>query len=275
MEHQSNHSEGESSSGDSILESAAREAWVAALRLLPVEITPPVLLSEGFPSKIIYPQRPGKAWQLTAHSPEAADQKLVELLQVLTEFHSRGLFHGDLLPEKIRDTPTGICLVEPVPPGFHQSLGISDEDLRRKLRFGPPEMAVSARVTPAADIYRVGMIWYGLRTGRDPFLEADPVLEGRHHLSRPLPPDEAFPVNLGAERLLRAMTARNPDDRLPDAMAVLAVLAGAPLQKLPQMPKWQDAGLERVEAEPPGPGERTLYVVFILLVVFSILVLVL
>jgi serine/threonine protein kinase len=81
-----------------------------------------------------------------------------------------------------------------------------------------PEQVAGLPATPASDLYSLGMIAYECLTGRPPF-RGSPLAVARAHMDRPLPPLPAT-VPAPVVKLVAALTAKDPEDRPADAMAV-------------------------------------------------------
>jgi serine/threonine-protein kinase len=92
-------------------------------------------------------------------------------------------------------------------------------------RYMAPEQVSKQPVTPAADIYALGVVAYHCLAGRPPFLGDDPATVAMRHLREeppPLPPD----VPSAAREVVFHALAKGPTDRFPTA-AAMAAAAGA------------------------------------------------
>ena len=92
-----------------------------------------------------------------------------------------------------------------------------------------PEQAKGAPVTPASDIYSVGIVLYEMLTGLVPFTGDTPLEIAMKHLSTtPLPPSEARPdVPHELDSIVLRALAKNPEDRYQSADEMDADLARA------------------------------------------------
>jgi predicted ATPase len=156
-------------------------------------------------------------------------QLLHQMLLALVYLHRRGIVHRDLKPGNVLVTGNTVSVVD-----FGLSVAVERAEQRPvgSLAYMAPEVLSGEPVSPAADLYAVGVIACELFVGRHPFDLADisrlidQILE--------LPPSAALagvddPVAPVLERLL----AKAPQERYPDASAVIHALAEATGRQLP------------------------------------------
>ena len=153
-----------------------------------------------------------------------------QILAALGFAHRHGIVHRDIKPHNVVVAPDGRLKVT--------DFGIARSGTSQMTETGSiigtaqylsPEQAKGAPVTPASDIYSVGIVLYEMLTGSVPFTGDTPLEIAMKHLSTtPLPPSEQrreVPHELDSI-VLRAL-AKNPADRYPSAEAMDADLARA------------------------------------------------
>jgi eukaryotic-like serine/threonine-protein kinase len=179
--------------------------------------------------------------------------------------HKRGIVHRDVKPQNImlndddliKLTDFGIASV--YKDAGAERLTTTGMTLGT-VQYYAPEQAQGEVVTPAADIYALGIVMYEMLTGRPPFDGDTPVAVAMKHIQeQPEPPSTYNPsIAPGLERIILRCLEKDPRDRFRDGDALAYALenldrrpagrpsaapgrAGAPLS-LPS------------DARPPLPG---------------------
>ena len=153
-----------------------------------------------------------------------------QILSALGFAHRHGIVHRDIKPHNVVVAPDGRLKVT--------DFGIARSGTSQMTETGSiigtaqylsPEQAKGAPVTPASDIYSVGIVLYEMLTGSVPFTGDTPLEIAMKHLSAtPLPPSEIrhdVPHELDSI-VLRAL-AKNPEDRYQGSDEMDADLARA------------------------------------------------
>jgi eukaryotic-like serine/threonine-protein kinase len=153
-----------------------------------------------------------------------------QILAALGFAHRHGIVHRDIKPHNVVVAPDGRLKVT--------DFGIARSGTSQMTETGSiigtaqylsPEQAKGAPVTPASDIYSVGIVLYEMLTGSVPFTGDTPLEIAMKHLSTtPLPPSEQRPETPHELDLivLRAL-AKDPADRYQSADEMDADLARA------------------------------------------------
>jgi len=164
---------------------------------------------------------------------------LGEAARGLAAGHEQGIVHRDVKPanvflvgedgrvDYVRILDFGIA--KPVEPGDDESLTLTGlGQLPHSPAYASPEqLDPDAHVTPASDVYQLGLIGYELLTGERPY--ADPERQRIRGGEEVAPPESAAwravdpPLRAVIARALR----RDPDARYPDAGAFADALATA------------------------------------------------
>ena len=161
-----------------------------------------------------------------------------QLALALDAAHTAGIIHRDVKPENVMVRDDGYVklldfgLARPVSEVSSNTRGIGT------LQYMSPEQACSQRLTPATDVFSLGIILFELLTGAHPF-------GGKSHLETLSNIVSGKPLELGVlgsnapvplKDLIGRMLARKPEDRpqAQEVVVVLAALAGpapAPLNR--------------------------------------------
>lgn len=154
-----------------------------------------------------------------------------QVAEALHAAHEKGIIHRDVKPANILIDRQGTAFLTDF--GIAQILGAQRLTLSYMSpgtpSFMAPEQGSGRPITRAADIYALGGLLYQLLTGRLPYEDENPVsLIMRKSSQTPVPPS-FFNTSLPAavdDVIMRAM-ALNPQERFPDALAMLHALEQA------------------------------------------------
>jgi serine/threonine protein kinase len=176
--------------------------------------------------------------------------------------HARGVIHRDLTPDNILLRSDGTAVISDfgiarAVSGYVASTGV---DLTVGTpQYISPEQAQGRPLDQRADFYALGVTLYKAATGDVPFTSNDWFELARMHVEDPPPSPRRKRPELSArlERVIAKCLAKHPDDRYPDAAALLADLedvearrrATADLGRAP-------AGSEELRAIVAGPRRR-------------------
>ncbi len=146
--------------------------------------------------------------------------------------HEAGVIHRDLKPANIfvmqrRNLPP---IVKVLDFGIAKLAAESVEEIEANRltqtgimigtpRYMSPEQCDGAHLTPASDVYSLGIIFYELLTGAVPFNGASPLAVAMQHSSKtPAPPSELrHDLPLALEQVVLHALAKSPQERPPDA----------------------------------------------------------
>ncbi len=208
-----------------------------------------------------------------AVEPARAVHIVKQVLSSLAEAHEMGIVHRDLKPANVM---IGIIAgeddsVKVLDFGIAKALGDDMGSVHTKTgfvfctpKYAPQEILLSQGVTPAADVYSLGLMFYELLTGHFPVRAQSDAEYIAHQLS-PMPnpiPGVLAGTPLGVV-LSRAM-AKKAEDRYPSAREMLADVRALEDTTLPLGPiQLSDEETRMVEtvfdssnttAHLPGPG---------------------
>jgi serine/threonine-protein kinase len=157
---------------------------------------------------------------------------MLQISAAVAAAHEAGIIHRDLKPGNIyiaqrRSSPPvvkvldfGIAKLAADAVEDHETHALTQTGVMIGTpRYMSPEQCDGAKLTPAADVYSLGIILYELLTGTTPFTGTSPLAVAVQHSSKqPQRPRElraTIPVAL-EELVLRAL-AKNPAERPADA----------------------------------------------------------
>lgn len=190
-----------------------------------------------------------------------------QIADALAEAHSRGIVHGAISPDVILVDRNGNAKLSGF-AGLNQKVPVFCRGIGTLLYISPEEV-LGNPLTPASDIYSLGIVlWHGLM-GRAPFEASSAPAMARIRCEKPVPPVKApSPV---VAHLVANMCSRDPAER-PDARTVADALAET-LKRLPQrrkiakrtVPKPQPKTRKEVTPLPPVPTRKDSPLTIILL----------
>lgn len=158
-------------------------------------------------------------------SPEQALAIVDQIAAAMAEAHASGLVHGDLKPSNLIIEPSGaprildFGLARQINPLANQSSTTDHSD--GTIAYMAPERLGGQPPSVGADIYALGAMLYEMLAGSRPFADLDGLALAAAHLQScssrwPFPPE----VPAAHVALVRAMTARDPSQRLRSMAAV-------------------------------------------------------
>lgn len=182
--------------------------------------------------------------------------------QALAHAHERGIVHRDLKPGNMLLGKDGTVKLADfgIAKVAWEALALTDTaTMLGTAAYLSPEQAAGREVTPASDLYSLGVMLYQMLTGQVPFAEDHPVATALAHTSRqPAPPGSLIPVPAEVEAVVMACLEKDPAHRPAGAAELAATLeglqhvatAGAPT--LPLVPPIGDTLVMAVPAGPPA-----------------------
>jgi len=124
-----------------------------------------------------------------------------------------------------------------------------------------PEQVEGGTITPAADVYAIGVVMFEMVTGRLPFVASTPMAMAIRRLNEPAPSPRKFASWLDPtwEAVIRRCLARKPEDRFENAQTLARALddVRAEEELQPTLPK--------PTPSPPQTRWRTLLLVGVVL----------
>lgn len=196
--------------------------------------------------------------------PRAALDILEPVLAALGAAHRAGFVHRDMKPENVLIGDDGRVKVADF--GLVRAVDTetnSTGTIMGTVSYLAPEQIEHGTADTRADVYACGVVLYEMLTGAKPHSGETPAQVLYQHLHDGVPAPSAVVPGLatGLDDLVASATARNPDDRPHDAVALLrraregrAALSDRQLDAVPPQALEDGAG---GEPSPSGSEERT------------------
>lgn len=162
----------------------------------------------------------------TAMSQRRALEVIVQVAQALDAIHGHGIIHRDLKPENIMLRPDGSVALADF--GVAKSMLQAESLALTETRHGDvvgtpyylsPEQVSGHKVTPATDLYSLGVMTYEMLAGQRPFVADSLDMLLARHLQAPTP--ELPAPHAALQPVLEKLMAKKPEDRFPSAKALL------------------------------------------------------
>ncbi|KOV15460.1 hypothetical protein ADK60_28075, partial [Streptomyces sp. XY431] len=163
-----------------------------------------------------------------AFPPARALGLLAEALDALHAAHRRGIVHRDVKPSNLMLRDDGRVTVTDF--GIARSMAgtrlTASHAVIGTALYMAPEQAEGKAVTPAVDLYAIGVVCYELLVGRPPFTGGGMLEVALKHLREPAPelPGDIPPA---VRAFVATALAKDPGDRFTDAAAMAAAARAA------------------------------------------------
>ncbi len=199
-------------------------------------------------------------------SPERIVNIVEQVLGSLSEAHAKGIVHRDLKPENIMigHRKGADDFVKVLDFGIGKALQPDQQQVFTRTgmvfctpRYAAPEILTGRGISPASDVYSMGLLAIELLGGRPVFsAQADAALVAFQISKTPVPiPPEISGTPLG--RVIRQATAKDPKKRYGNASEMLEALqALGPQSALTNTPPARRASEQRREA--PSSDAKTM-----------------
>ncbi|NNU44033.1 protein kinase domain-containing protein [Ramlibacter montanisoli] len=161
--------------------------------------------------------------------PERAIDVVRQVAEALQAVHAKGIIHRDLKPENVMLRPDGTVVLADFgvakPLQSDAALGLA-QTLHGEVVGTPyylsPEQAKGGTITPASDLYSLGVMFFEMLAGARPFAGETLELLLAQHLTAPAP---RLPEDLTAlQPIVDRLMAKQPQDRHASAGALLEEL---------------------------------------------------
>ncbi|MGN9845339.1 serine/threonine-protein kinase [Nonomuraea sp. H19] len=150
--------------------------------------------------------------------PAATMRLVAEVADALAAAHAQGIVHRDVKPANLMIRPDGGVALTDFGIAHSVSAGhlTATGTMLCSAGYCAPEMAAASEVTPAVDIYGLGVVAYECLTGQLPFQGDTPVQIIFKHLNSPVPalPEDVPP---GPRQVVTRALEKAPGQRWPTA----------------------------------------------------------
>lgn len=150
------------------------------------------------------------------------------VLDALAAAHRVGLVHRDIKPENVLLASDGRVKLADfgLARAVTEVTSTTTGTVLGTVAYLAPELVVRGESDARTDVYACGILLYEMLTGRQPFTGETPIQVAFQHVNNDVPaPSELvdwLPIEI--DDAVRALAARDPDDRPVDAAAALALL---------------------------------------------------
>jgi len=147
---------------------------------------------------------------------------VIQMLQAVHYLHRRNIFHRDLKPDNVLITADGEVKV------LDFGLSVTVEQAQGSvgtLPYMAPEVLRNGAISPASDLYAIGLIAYELFAGQFPY-PTNNAMKLMRAIMNTLP-DMSLIGHVGIETVLMRLLSKDPDDRFQSADATIRALREA------------------------------------------------
>jgi serine/threonine protein kinase len=205
-----------------------------------------------------------------ALTPEATLDLVTQTAQALQVAHTAGIIHRDIKPGNLMVTADGTIKVTDF--GIARAAAVSTLTqtgmVMGTAHYVSPEQASGQQITPATDLYSLGVVAFECLTGMAPFDADTPVAIALKHV-RELPPALPLTIPAPVRDLVRQLLAKRPAERPVGAQEVadqayvireslaLGIEPGDPAQSTDLIELAEPAPLDTLLTEQVSPRRRS------------------
>ncbi len=204
--------------------------------------------------------------ELAARNQPMPRREIIAVIQQLAAAldvaHAAGIIHRDVKPSNaLYNADAALVLTD---FGIAKSAATDATKTQTGMVLGTPtyispEQARAETLTPASDIYALGVVLYELISGRPPFDDGTPLGIVLKHLHEPPPPLQPLrpSVTPQVEAVVQRALAKRPEDRFSTATSLAQALAAAWPEQMPAAPAGSVHNLPTVAWQPATPAAST------------------
>jgi eukaryotic-like serine/threonine-protein kinase len=156
--------------------------------------------------------------------PRTAAAVALQIAEALSAAHRHGVIHRDIKPENVLVTENGDVKVADfgIAKATDATAMTQTSFVLGTVRYLSPEQAMGQPVSPAGDLYSLGVVLYEMLTGEVPFQAEGPIAVAMKHLSQEPAPlwelEPTVPASLNA--LTLKLLQKDPHKRYGSAEAL-------------------------------------------------------
>lgn len=149
----------------------------------------------------------------------------IQITEAVEAAHNEKIIHRDLKPGNIMITPDNMVKVL----DFGLAFSSTGERLTKTntvmgtMEYISPEQAEGKPLTPASDIYSLGVIFFNMITGDIPFKGDSPLVTAMKHINEKAPSPSTFnkDIPFSLEKVILKCLQKNPRDRYQNCTELL------------------------------------------------------